>query len=58
MSYDKEDNYKTLNNLIKVIEDYIYYYNYEEIKEKRKGLLPIKTGNNPLIRNDFLDSSC
>ncbi len=31
MFYDQEDNYKT-------IDDYIYYYNYNRIKEKLKGL--------------------
>ena len=38
MFYEQEDNYKTLNDLIKAIDDYIYYYNYDRIKEKLKGL--------------------
>ena len=29
MFYDHEDNYKTSNDLIKAIDDYIYYYNYD-----------------------------
>ncbi len=36
MFYEQEDNYKTLNDLIKAIDDYIYYYNYDIIKEKVK----------------------
>ena len=41
MFYEQEDNYKTLNDLIKAIDDYIYYYNYDRIKEKLKGLSPV-----------------
>ena len=41
MFYDQEDNYKTLDDLIKVIDDYIYYYNYDRIKTKLKGLSPV-----------------
>ena len=40
MFYDQEDNYETLDELIKAIDDYIYYYNYDRIKEKLKGLSP------------------
>ena len=40
MFYEQEDNYKTLDDLIKVIDDYIYYYNYHRIKVKLKGLSP------------------
>ena len=40
--YDvQEDNYKTLDDLIKAIDDYIYYYNYDRIKVKLKGLSPV-----------------
>ena len=41
MFYDQEDNYETLDELIKAIDDYIYYYNYDRIKEKLKGLSPV-----------------
>ncbi|MCI7559474.1 MAG: IS3 family transposase [Clostridium sp.] len=41
MFYDQEDNYKTLDDLIKAIDDYIYYYNYDRIKTKLKGLSPV-----------------
>jgi len=30
--YDQEDNYKTLDDSIKAIDNYIYYYNYDRIK--------------------------
>lgn len=36
-----EDNYKTLDDLIKAIDDYIYHYNYDRIKTKLKGLSPV-----------------
>ena len=39
--YDQEDNYKTLNDLIKAIDDYIYYYFFDRIKVKLKGLSPV-----------------
>ena len=42
MFYDQEDSYKTLDDLIKAIDDYIYYYNYDRIKVKLKGLSPVK----------------
>lgn len=38
MFYDQEDNYKTLDDLIKAIDDYINYYNHDRIKVKLKGL--------------------
>ncbi len=38
MLYEQEDNYKTLDELIKAIDDYINYYNYDRIKVKLKGL--------------------
>ena len=41
MFYDQEDNYKTLDDLIKAIDDYICYYNYDRIKVKLKGLSPV-----------------
>lgn len=41
MFYDQEDNYKTVDDLIKAIKDYIYYYNHDRIKEKLKGLSPV-----------------
>ena len=41
MFYDQEDNYKTLNDLIKAIDDYIYYYFFDRIKVKLKGLWPV-----------------
>ena len=41
MFYDQEDNYKTIEDLISAIKDYIYYYNYDRIKEKLKGLSPV-----------------
>ena len=40
MFYDQESNYKTLDDLIKAIDDYIYYYNYDRIKVKLKGMFP------------------
>ena len=41
MFYEQEDNYETLDDLIKAIDDYIYYYNYDRIKIKLKGLSPV-----------------
>ena len=41
MFYDQEDKYETLDDLKKAIEDYIYYYNYDRIKVKLKGLSPV-----------------
>ena len=41
MFYDQEDNYKTLDELILAIDDYINYYNYDRIKVKLKGLSPV-----------------
>jgi len=41
MFYDQEDKYKTIDELILAIDDYIYYYNYDRIKEKLKGLSPV-----------------
>lgn len=41
MFYDQEDKYKTLDELILEIDDYINYYNYDRIKVKLKGLSPV-----------------
>ena len=41
MFYDQEDKHETLEDLIKAIDDYINYYNYDRIKEKLKGLSPV-----------------
>ncbi len=41
MFYGQENCYETLDDLIKAIDDYIYYYNYDRIKEKLKGLSPV-----------------
>ena len=41
MFYDQEDNYKSLDDLITAIDDYIYYYNCDRIKIKLKGLSPV-----------------
>lgn len=37
----QENNYKTIEYLINAIKDYIYYYNYNRIKVKLKGLSPV-----------------
>lgn len=42
MFYDQEDKYETIDDLIKAIDDYIHYYNYDRIKEKLKGLSPVQ----------------
>ena len=41
MFYDQENCYETLDDLIKAIDDYICYYNYDRIKVKLKGLSPV-----------------
>ena len=41
MFYEQEDKYKTLDELITAIDDYINYYNYDRIKVKLKGLSPV-----------------
>ena len=38
MYYNQEDKYKTLDELILTIDDYIYYYNHDITKVKLKGL--------------------
>ena len=42
MFYDQENKYKTIDDLIKAIDEYINYYNYDRIKVKLKGLSPVK----------------
>ena len=39
--YDQEYKFKTLDELISAIDDYIYYYKYDRIKVKLKGLSPV-----------------
>ena len=41
MFYNQEDTYKTIDDLINAIKDYIYYYNHDRIKKKLKGLSPV-----------------
>ena len=41
MFYDQENKYKSIDELILAIDDYINYYNYDRIKEKLKGLSPV-----------------
>ena len=41
MFYDQEDKYQNIDELIAAINDYIYYYNYDRIKVKLKGLSPV-----------------
>lgn len=42
MFYDQESNYNSIDELIKAINEYINYYNCDRIKEKLKGLSPVK----------------
>ena len=49
MFYEQEKNYKTLEELEKAIEDYIYYYNNKRIKEKLKGLTPASYRSQSLL---------
>ena len=51
MYYDQEKEYKTIDDLIKAIEEYIYYYNNDRIKERLKGLTPMEYRNQALIEN-------
>ena len=37
----EKDKINVLDELILAIDDYIYYYNYDRIKVKLKGLSPI-----------------
>ena len=41
MFYDQEYKYETLDDLIKAIDEYINYYNYDRNKVKLKGLSPV-----------------
>ncbi len=41
MFYEQENNYKTIDELILAIDEYINYYNYDRIKVKLKGLSPV-----------------
>ncbi len=38
MFYEQEDINKTIDDLINTNNNYIYYHNYDRIKEKLKGL--------------------
>ena len=42
MYYGQEDKYQTLEDLWKAIDEYIYYYNNDRIKERLKGLSPLQ----------------
>ena len=42
MFYDQEYKYKTIDELIIAIDEYINYYNNERIKTKLKGLSPVQ----------------
>ena len=48
MFYDQEDNYRDTDELIKAIDEYIYYYNNERIKARLKGLTPVEYRNQAL----------
>ena len=41
MNNKLSEKYKTIDELILAIEDYINYYNYDRIKVKLKGLSPV-----------------
>ena len=47
--YDQEEKYKTLEELEKAIEEYIYYYNNKRIKEKLKELTPTSYRSQSLL---------
>lgn len=47
--YGFEDQYETIDDLIQAIEEYIYYYNNDRIKERLKGLTPIEYRNQALM---------
>ena len=49
MFYEQEAKYKTMEELEKTIEDYIYYYNNKRIKEKQKGLTPASYRSQSLL---------
>jgi len=41
--------FKNIEDFIEKLEEYIYYYNNERIKEKLKGLSPIQYRNQSLL---------
>ena len=47
--YGFEDQYETIDDLIQAIEEYIYYYNNDRIKERLKGLTPMEYRNQALM---------
>ena len=47
--YGFEDQYETIDDLIRAIEEYIYYYNNDRIKERLKGLTPMEYRNQALM---------
>ena len=49
--YGFESQYKTIDDLIKSIKDYIYYYNNDRIKSRLKGLTPMEYRNQALMRS-------
>jgi len=49
MFYDHEQSYKNTDELIKAIDEYIHYYNYDRIKARLKGLTPIEHRNQALM---------
>ena len=52
--YGFESQYKTIDDLIKAIEDYIYYYNNDRIKSRLKGLTPMEYRNQALMSSQNL----
>lgn len=48
MYYDQEYTYKSVNDLILAIDEYIDYYNNKRIKGKLKGLTPAQVRNQSL----------
>ena len=48
MFYDREQNYKNIDELSKAIDEYIYYYNNNRINSRLKGLTPIEYRNQAL----------
>ncbi len=49
MFYNQEDNYRNTDELIKAIDEYIYYYNNDRLKVRLKGLTPIEYRNQALM---------
>ena len=49
MFYEQEHLYKDTDELIKAIDEYVYYYNNERIKARLKGLTPIEYRNQALM---------